>query len=495
MRRSAVLIGLVFILVAAGLFIGFRELRDVSDADRVQVEAPPPAPARSSAPSNASSSVEASDSRTMAPNSDRTRAQPGEPAAAAPRAEAVPVVEPLAAAQQSSSAPAQAEEPTQTGAAAVATEVQQAARRSAAKASAPEQPTEPLTESLTPDTQTREVAGPSFDVVRVEPSGETVVAGRAAPGSSVVLFDRGERLGGATADRQGQWVIVLDRPLAPGGHELSIEARSDDGSLFASPNVVIVSVPAPAPVQTAAAPATAESAAGSNASGAGLSEMSRSGTAAGGAGSAGPEALTESIPAQPSGAVPLPASDNAAGAEALLPLAVLVPRSGWGAAEILQHPEPPRGGARPDALRLETVNYDEQGIAVIGGRAPAGASIVLYLDGEVLARTTSDGAGRWSARLDRPIERGVHELRVDQMDGTGRVVAQVRSPFARAEIVAGLPDETAVVVQPGNSLWRIARRIYGEGVRYTVIYDANKGAIGDPDLIYPGQIFTVPKAN
>ena len=49
-----------------------------------------------------------------------------------------------------------------------------------------------------------------------------------------------------------------------------------------------------------------------------------------------------------------------------------------------------------------------------------------------------------------------------------------------------------VVVQPGNSLWRIASRVYGEGLLYTEIYQANVGQIRDPDLIYPGQIFDLP---
>ena len=52
-----------------------------------------------------------------------------------------------------------------------------------------------------------------------------------------------------------------------------------------------------------------------------------------------------------------------------------------------------------------------------------------------------------------------------------------------------------MVVQPGNSLWRIARRVYGQGVRYTVIYAANQAQIGNPDLIFPGQIFSVPQEN
>jgi nucleoid-associated protein YgaU len=51
-----------------------------------------------------------------------------------------------------------------------------------------------------------------------------------------------------------------------------------------------------------------------------------------------------------------------------------------------------------------------------------------------------------------------------------------------------------VVIQPGDNLWRIARGTYGRGVQYVVIYRANQDRIRDPNLIYPGQIFTLPTA-
>ena len=43
--------------------------------------------------------------------------------------------------------------------------------------------------------------------------------------------------------------------------------------------------------------------------------------------------------------------------------------------------------------------------------------------------------------------------------------------------------------------WRIARRVYGSGFSYTQIFQANKGRIVDPDLIYPGQVFEIPNVN
>lgn len=59
----------------------------------------------------------------------------------------------------------------------------------------------------------------------------------------------------------------------------------------------------------------------------------------------------------------------------------------------------------------------------------------------------------------------------------------------------GTPEQTSktYTVKPGDCLWNIAKAIYGKGSEYTKIYNANKGVIGsNPNLIYPGQVFTIP---
>ena len=66
---------------------------------------------------------------------------------------------------------------------------------------------------------------------------------------------------------------------------------------------------------------------------------------------------------------------------------------------------------------------------------------------------------------------------------------------ASAEAGAAKPRIGRVVIQPRNNLWKLSRVIYGRGVHYTVIYDANRDQIRNPDLIYPGQIFTIPNAS
>jgi nucleoid-associated protein YgaU len=65
-------------------------------------------------------------------------------------------------------------------------------------------------------------------------------------------------------------------------------------------------------------------------------------------------------------------------------------------------------------------------------------------------------------------------------------------PFERAQLSPQDVPADRVVVQPRQNLWRLARNAYGKGIRYTEIFEANRDQIRDPNLIFPGQVFTVP---
>ena len=52
--------------------------------------------------------------------------------------------------------------------------------------------------------------------------------------------------------------------------------------------------------------------------------------------------------------------------------------------------------------------------------------------------------------------------------------------------------QTAPVVS-GHTLWALSQNYYGDPTRYPLIYEANKAEIHNPNLIYPGQVFVVPK--
>ena len=54
------------------------------------------------------------------------------------------------------------------------------------------------------------------------------------------------------------------------------------------------------------------------------------------------------------------------------------------------------------------------------------------------------------------------------------------------------PKTKSYTVKKGDCLWNIAKKYYGNGAQYTKIYNANKGKIKNPNLIYPGQVLTIP---
>src|SRR5688572_4001711 len=67
------------------------------------------------------------------------------------------------------------------------------------------------------------------------------------------------------------------------------------------------------------------------------------------------------------------------------------------------------------------------------------------------------------------------------------------APAAPQPASTGSAGKTYVVVK-GDSLSKIAKREYGDANKWRMIHEANKGLISDPDLIYPGQVLTIPGA-
>ena len=290
---------------------------------------------------------------------------------------------------------------------------------------------------------------PSFDVVRIE-GGHAVIAGRAAPGARVSVLDGTKTIGEATANASGEWVLTPGAAIAPGDHEFSLSAKLPDGRTLESERIVVAVVPevlkdiAGRPAKRAEALALAVPRQG------GTSEPSK--------------VLTAPPTEGASAADQAPAAHAAA-------------------------------GSAKSALKLAVVDYDEAGRVILSGNASPNAGVEVYLDNRVLGRAQADADGHWKLVPEGKVEPGLYTLRLDEIGPSGQVAARIVLPFTRAKPGELEPSGAKVVVQPGNSLWRIARRNYGEGMRYAVIYEANKDQIRDPDLIYPGQVFAVPKSN
>ncbi len=160
--------------------------------------------------------------------------------------------------------------------------------------------------------------------------------------------------------------------------------------------------------------------------------------------------------------------------------------------------------ARPDVMgeiSLDTISYSEAGDVQLSGRARLQSVVRIYLDNHAIAELKADDEGRWRGVLDG-IEPGVYTLRLDEVDALGQVVSRIETPFKREapEALAAVQLDTApgrqfsgaVTVQKGDTLWAISRESYGEGILYVRLFQANRDRIRNPDLIYPGQVFSIP---
>jgi LysM repeat protein len=106
---------------------------------------------------------------------------------------------------------------------------------------------------------------------------------------------------------------------------------------------------------------------------------------------------------------------------------------------------------------------------------------------------------------EKPLAQAVTQVEVNVQPEVAALDGQVeQSSNGGSAVIEKLPAETAPAlrapskkfrvrtVQPGSTLWAIAKESYGAGIEYFKVFEANKERIRDPDLIYPGQVFEIP---
>ena len=159
-----------------------------------------------------------------------------------------------------------------------------------------------------------------------------------------------------------------------------------------------------------------------------------------------------------------------------------------------------RTGEDQTGVAVDAISYDESGDVALSGRGNPARIVKIYLDNTPVSTVTMDASGQWRTALSE-IDAGIYTLRIDELDESGKVSSRLEMPFKREslqELAAYLSvvDEPArvnvVTVQPGNTLWAIARERYGRGILYVRVFENNKDKIRNPDLIYPGQVFALP---
>jgi nucleoid-associated protein YgaU len=295
---------------------------------------------------------------------------------------------------------------------------------------------------------------PTFDVARIEPSGEAVIAGRAAPGATVELLRNGEVHDRAVADKSGQFVLVPPK-LPSGTYDLTLRSKAPDGTVTTSKQHVT----------TALEPRSSD---------------------------------------RPVVALVTPDKPTV----------------------VLSQPGAPKPAG---AVVVETVEIEGGGKFHVSGQARPGAMLRLYLNDSFITGVTAGADGRFAVTINEGVAPGSYRVRLDEASSSGSVRARAEVPFSVPDTTASVtaqataskrpdiagprlaaagstvlpdsssPPSTVVVpkiatttVSRGDSLWRLSQASYGAGMRYAIIYKANREQIRNPNMIYPGQVLVVP---
>jgi len=347
------------------------------------------------------------------------------------------------------------------------------------EAQAPGKPKPTATSTAQPAVEPTAV--PSFDVVVIDPSGEGVIAGRAAPGWQVNVQSGGTSVAAATADAEGEWSAVLDKPLPAGDQTLSLKITSPDGTRALSSqqkvHVAVGNATAGTPAETASA----------------------------------------SIPPKPESPAPPQAAEQSAVAPKQQPASAEVEATTRAVTPgTEQSPSVPQG---PKVV-FKTVDYADTGTSAgnvsITGKSDPGSTIKIYSDNEPLATVRADRDGSWSVDAEKKLGTGQHDFRAERIDATTGATSDqatvsierlVPKPpeVAAVEATAGRPSPASPVgtesnlrakdvytVRRGDTLWAIAKQYFGSGLRYPTIFEDNREIIKNPDVIHPQQQVKVP---
>jgi nucleoid-associated protein YgaU len=283
---------------------------------------------------------------------------------------------------------------------------------------------------------------PSFDVVRVEPNGDAVIAGRATPGAAITLLRNGTTYAEGLADPSGAFVVVLPQ-LPVGASEILLRSIGADGS----------------PVYSATAVTTV---------------------------------IASNRSTQPM--VALTSADK----PTLVLSAGIAPDAG-------QQERDKNAPGAPSTVRIASVDVQAAGGMFVSGKAAPDAQVRLSLNESVIAEGKASPEGRVTFDVRKGAQPGDYRVRLDEIDPmSGRPRSHAEADFALpavAEAGSSRVEQTGAIVIPhinttvvsrGDNLWSISRKAYGRGLSYTLIFGANRPTIRDPNRIYPKQVFVIP---
>ena len=249
-------------------------------------------------------------------------------------------------------------------------------------------------------------ATPTFDVLRVEPDGSAVIAGKAQPGAKLEILSNGKVVAQTTIDGTGDFAAVFDNPLPPGDHELVLRSTDASGKATQSEEVATVSVP-------------------DGKAGELLAMVSKPGKAS--RVLAMPEAAPPAL--QPQAAPsqqPAPTSEPSANIAS-------APLAGTAA--------PSAAAPLTSSVQVTAVEFEGSKIFVAGS-APAGSTVRALVDDREIGKSTTEASGHFVVEGDVDLSVGSHIITVEELNADGTAKVRVRVPFERPQT-----DQATVAMQ------------------------------------------------
>ena len=274
-----------------------------------------------------------------------------------------------------------------------------------------------------------------LEVIRVRPDGSLVIAGKGLPNSKIEIISGSKVIAVTTSDKIGDFVAVPEKQLEGGEYLLSFRQTTEDEKVIIANKSVAI---------------------------------------------------------------------NVTGAKKDIPIVAIVDSEGKLGAKVIQAPGLDANkeiskeekniieDKRDPYIAILAITHDTKvGQLVLSGRAHNGVQINAGFTGKETSSTKIIN-DEWNLSIPGKLIAGKQKIFAVLLGKDGKVLSE-NSIIISGKIIQNANGKTFVVVQKGDALWNIAYQRLGVGNRYIDIVKLNKNKITNPDLIYPKQLFIIPK--
>jgi hypothetical protein len=253
-----------------------------------------------------------------------------------------------------------------------------------------------------------------FDIVRLDPSGGIIMAGKTEPDIVIDIYDGNQKLSSVNSDFHGDWVWVSEKKINDGLKRFNLKHRNSEGQVFNSDENIIIFFEKD------------------------VKENQK---------------------------------------------VVKIKNKNQSGIEIMNNNEQVKG------LALDSVEHFDNNKLRLKGRSIPDYEIQIFLSQKLIGKSLVNSNGMWEFSINK-IEFNSVDLEIRSSYENN--ILSLKTKILNGNIDQKLFFEKKIIVEDGNSLWRIARKTLGGGILYAEIYKNNKKIIDDPNLIFPGQVFKIP---